>query len=233
MEFAYTGKKGGCKRLKEAQCLHTPTESFMARFSDIYRADELKAAADALELWRRKTAAEKKALYATATAVAGGKRLNRSTKVGFIQPFGAPDNFWYETKILASATEAPTANEENVASLITAVTTAVISFVLPSVPVGANNLSNQAKKVQFAKVRCSEKSGAGVPTTSRLTSRPYTKYNSNTASSSFGASVLIKEEPAVAKLIRASLMPATPVAGRSIGFSSQGNVGNVTKAAAA
>ncbi|MEG4458911.1 hypothetical protein [Microcoleus sp. N9_A1] len=205
----------------------------MARFSDIYRADELKAAADALELWRRKTAAEKKALYATATAVAGGKRLNRSTKVGFIQPFGAPDNFWYETKVLASATEAPTANEENTASLITAVTTAVSLFIFASVPVGANNLSNQAKKVQFAKVRCSEKSGAGVPAISRLTSRPYTKYNSNTASSSFGASSAALNEPTAAKAIKASLMPVTPVAGRSIGFTSQGNIGNVTKAAAA
>lgn len=205
----------------------------MARFSDINRADELKAAATALELWRRKTRAEKKALYATAAAVAGGKRMNRGSKIGFIQPFGAPDNFWYETKVLAPATDAPTAAEENAAALILAVVGSVSPFVYPTVPVGPNNLSATAKKVQFAKVKCTEKSGASVPTTSRLTGMPYTKVNTNTASSPFGGNLIVKDQPMAVKAIRLVLMPpATPIAGRSVGFTPQRNIGNIAKAAA-
>lgn len=205
----------------------------MTRFSDIYRADELKAAATALELWRRKTAAEKKAAYTAAAAIGGGKRLNRGTKIGFIQPFGAPDNFWYETKVLAPATDAATANEENAASLITAVNTATSSFIFAALPGGANNLSAEAKKVQFAKIRCTEKSSAGTPTNSRLTARPYTKYSSNTASSPFGASSAALNEAAARKLIKTLLMPpSSPPVGRSIGFTPQGDIGSVAKATA-
>jgi hypothetical protein len=101
----------------------------MARFSDIRRGEELKAANDLLELWQRKTRAEKKALYLAATNVGGGKRVNRGSKVGYVQPFGAPDNFWYETQVLAPATEAPTPAEENAAALILAVVGAAAPFV--------------------------------------------------------------------------------------------------------
>lgn len=206
----------------------------MARFGDIRRGDELKAANDALQLWQRKTRAEKKAAYIAAAAIGGGKRLNRGSKTVFIQPFGAPDNFWYETKTLAPATEAPTTAEENAAALILAVVSATAAYGFPSVPVGANNMSNQANKIQFAKVRCTEKSGAGTPTTSRLTGLPYTKYNSNTASSPFGANATTKDQPAAVKLIKAILMPPqAPTAGRSVGFTAQGNVGNVARAATA
>ncbi|MEG4323605.1 MULTISPECIES: hypothetical protein [unclassified Microcoleus] len=206
----------------------------MARFSDIYRADELKAAATALEAWRRKTAAEKKALYATAAAVGEGKRLNRGSRIGFIQPFGAPDNFWYETKVLALPISPPGEKEEQDNSLVQAVMTAVNSFILESVPTGANNLSNKAKNIVFAKVRCtSKKSGNPAPATSRMTGRPYSKFNTNTASSPFGATSAALTEPAAQKIIRGTLMPATPVAGRSVGFSPQGYVGSVTKGSAA
>lgn len=203
----------------------------MARFSDIRRGDELKAANDALQLWQRKTRVEKKALYATAAAVGGGKRLNRNSKTAYIQPFGGADNFWYETKVLAPATDAPLLGEENATALIGAVVLAVGPNILNSLPVGANNVSSTAKKIQFAKVKCTERSGAGTPTTSRLTGLPYTKVNTNTASSPFGSSTAAVSQPLAIKLIRRALMPATPIAGRSVGFTPQGNVGNITKSA--
>jgi len=199
----------------------------MARFSDINRADELKLAATALNLWRGRSRAEKAALYATATAVGEGKRLNRGSKIAFIQPFGAPDNFWYETKVLAPATASPTAKEENVPSLIAAVVSAVQPYISAVLPVGPTNMATTAKKIQFAKVMCTEKGTATFPTTSRMTGRPYVKMNSNTASCPFGAIALLATQPVVVKIIRTTLMPATPVAGRSVGFTSQGNVGNI------
>ena len=204
----------------------------MARFSDIQRADELKLAKDAFDAWLKKSRAEKKALYATATAVGGGKRVNRGTAPGYIQPFGAPDNFWYETKILAAPTAPATPTEEAATGLITAVVTATAGFQVTAVPAGPTNIANLAKKVQFAKVKCTEKTGAGVAAISRLTGLPYTKYNTNTVSSPFGVGDggAVNTEPTARTTIRNLLMTGTP-AGRSVGFTSQGFVGNITKAA--
>lgn len=203
----------------------------MARMTDIMRADELKAAKDKLETWQKLDRAAKKAAYATAAAVGGGKRVNRGASLGYIQPFGAPDNFWYETKILAAPTAAATPNEEAAGALITAVITATAPFQVLTVPPGTNNIANLAKKVQFAKARCTEKSGAGIATTSRVTGLPYTKYASNTVSSPFGVGDggAVNTEPTARTAIRTALMNGNP-AGRSVGFSPQGFVGNVMKA---
>lgn len=208
----------------------------MARMTDILRADELKAAKDKYEAWLKLDTVQKKAAYAT--AVGDHKRVNRASRTVFIQPFGGPDNFWYETKALApaAAAPAPAPNEENEAGLITAVITATTTapFVVLTVPAGANNMSNLARKVQFAKVRCTEKTGSGAPKNSRMTGRPYMKYNTNSISSPFGyaSGVVDKTEQGAAKLIRAGLMGANAPAGRSVGFTPQGFVGNIVKAAA-
>ncbi|MEG4108999.1 hypothetical protein [Microcoleus sp. S13_C5] len=209
----------------------------MARMTDILRADELKLAKTAYETWLKLDRAAKKAAYATATGVGGGKRANRGSRIVFIQPFGAPDNFWYETKGLAPAADAPapTTVEESASGLITAVISATTAFTPLVVPAGANNMSNRARKVQFAKVRCTERAaGAGTPTTSRITGLPYTKYNTNTISSPFGMApgATDKTEQFAARAIRNSLLTGNP-AGRFVSFTSQGDVGNITKAPAA
>ena len=206
----------------------------MARMTDILRADELKAAKDTYELWLKKTRAEKQAAYAT--AVGDHKRVNRTSRTVYIQPFGSPDNFWYETKAIAPATEAPTptAKEENDAGLITLVITATTTapHVILAVPTGPNNMSNLARKVQFAKVKCTERTGVSEAKLSRMTGLPYTKYNTNTISSPFGyaTGIVDKTEQGAAKLIRAGLLGTTPPANRLVGFTSQGNVGNIVKA---
>lgn len=208
----------------------------MARMQDILRADELKVAKDNYESWLRLDRTAKKAAYATAAEIGGGKRANRGTSMAFIQPFGAPNNFWYETKVLAAPTTAPTATEEAATALITAVMSATTGFRVATVPVGPNNVSNLAKKIQFAKVRCTERNGAGVPTTSRITKLPYTKYNSNTISNSFGVGnttqAAADTEPEARRVIQGLLMAGTP-AGRTVSFKSQGFVGNIAIAAAA
>lgn len=205
----------------------------MARMQDILRADELKIAKDNYELWLKLSRAAKIAAYATAAGVGGGKRANRGSAMSFIQPFGAPDNFWYEAKVLAAASTPPTANEEAAAALITAVISATTGFRLATVPVGPNNVSNLAKKIQFSKVRCTERGSAGTPTTSRITKLPYTKYNSNTISNSFGkgsgTQVANDTEPEAIRAIRGLLMTGTPT-GRSVSFKSQGFVGNIANA---
>lgn len=204
--------------------------------SDILRADELKSAKDAYELWLKLDRTGKKAAYKTATAVGGGRRVNRGVSTGFVQPFGTPENFWYETKVLATPTSAATPEEESATALIAAVVTATAGFRVISVPVGPNNLSNLAKKIQFAKAKCTERSGAGAPTTSRITKLPYTKYNTNTVSNSFGVGNSTQSaantEPEARRVITNLLMAGNP-AGRFVSFTSQGFIGNVANAPAA
>lgn len=203
----------------------------MARMSDILRADELKAAKDKYELWLRLDRAAKQAAYAT--AVGDHRRLNRASRVAYVQPFGAPDNFWYEAKVLApaAATPAPGTKEENDAALITALLTAVsptatTGYVLGTAPTAANNVSAEARKIQFAKVKLTQRTGVGTPgKISRLTGLPYTKYQTNTVSCPFGvnATVTDKSEQAAQKALKNALKGDN----RSIGFAAQGDVGNI------
>lgn len=197
----------------------------MARFSDINRADELKAAAIKLAAWRALDATAKKASYATATGVGGGKRANRSSKIGFIQPFGAATKIWYETRVLAPQTETdtPKTNEEAVGNLVTAVLTAIGAGISPELPTGAGNTSVAVTKVQFAKVRLTEKTGAETPTNSRITGRPYIKRNSNTVSCPYGKSTTFTDEATARGLLRTALLGTTP-GGKSVGFTPQGDV---------
>lgn len=203
----------------------------MARMSDIMRADELKAAKDVYDLWLKKSRADKQIAYNL--AVGDHKRLNRSSRVGYVQPFGAPDNFWYETKVLAPASETPAPNtkEENDTALITALLTAVApsattGYVLGTAPTAANNVSAEARKIQFAKVRLTERTGTGQPgKLSRLTGLPYTKYATNTVSCPFGVNSTStdKSEQAAQKVLKNALKGAN----KSIGFTPQGDVGNI------
>lgn len=197
----------------------------MARFSDINRADELKAAAIKLATWRSLDAAAKKAAYTAATAVGNGKRANRSSRTAFIQPFGSSNNIWFETKMLAQSSETPSpdSNEEAVSGLITLLLTAVVSGFNLTLPAGAGNISVATKKIQLAKARITEKTGTGVATTSRITGRPYTKFNSNTLSCPYGKSASFTSEAVARGIIRTTLLGTTP-SGKSVGFTPQGDV---------
>ncbi|MEG4964589.1 MULTISPECIES: hypothetical protein [unclassified Microcoleus] len=211
----------------------------MARFGDIMRAEELKAAKDKFDAWLKLDRAAKQAAYAT--AVGNNKRVNRASRIAYIQPFGAPDKFWYETKALASAaaTPAPNTKEENDAGLITLVLTATAptattGYVLATVPTGAGNVSARAKKIKFATVKVTERTGAGAPQISRMTGRPYLKYATNTVSSPFGvnSSASDKSEQGARKALRTALLGSTPPDNRFVGFSPQGDIGNIVIASA-
>jgi hypothetical protein len=197
----------------------------MARFSDINRADELKAAAVKLDLWRKLDATAKKAAYATATGVGGGKRANRSSKLGFIQPFGASDKIWFETKVLApqAETDTPKTNEESVGNMVSAVLSAVAPGISATLPTGAGNISVQMKKIKLAKVRLTERTGTGADATSRMTGRPYRKFNSNTISCPFGKGGTFTGEAVARGLIGTALLVASTTS-KTVGFSPQGNV---------
>lgn len=201
----------------------------MARFSDINRADELKAAATQLELWRKKDAEAKKKAYADALAVGNGKRANRSSIPGFIQPFGPADKIWYETKVLApqTQTKAPSTNEESVGNLVTALLAAIGTGIAKELPAGAGNTSVAVTKVQFAKVRLTEKTGKGTDANSRMTGRPYKKFNTNTISCPYGKSSTFPDEATARDLLRTTLLkPAeSETAGvKTVGFTAQGDV---------
>lgn len=198
----------------------------MARFSDINRADELKAAAIKLAAWRALDSAAKKAAYKAAAAVGNGKRANRSSKIGFIRPFGAADKLWYETRVLAPQAEtgAPKTNEEAVGNLVAAVLEAIGDGIVAELPAGAGNTSVAVKKVQFAKVRLTEKtSTVPDPVISRMTGRSYTKHVSNTISCPYGKSANFTSEAVARGLIRTALLGTSP-AGKTVGFSPQGDV---------
>lgn len=196
----------------------------MGRYSDINRADELKAAKDKLELWRKKDRAEKQAAYAATQAATGNKRSNVGRTIAWIQPFGAPDKFFYETWIPGPASD-PTAKEENANTIITKVANAakVQGQALIVAPVGANIVIQQAKKIQFAKVIYTEV-GATVPTVkSRITDLPYSYRKTDSVSSNFGqAATGAISEQATQALLRAALLAATTNA--RVSFKPQGDV---------
>lgn len=194
----------------------------MARFSDINRADELKAAALVLEAWRKKDAAQKREAYAA--AMGDHKRVNRASSTAFIQPFGVSKLF-YETKALAfnADTPAPKEKEENANTLVGVITSALwTKAIFSELPSGAGNISVPAKKVKFAKVRVTE---TGTKTksnqVSRFTGKVYTKHETNTLSCPYGqGSDTFANESKAKDTLRSALKGEK----RTIGFTAQGDI---------
>jgi hypothetical protein len=195
----------------------------MGRFSNINRAEELLAAKNKLDAWRKLDKAAKQAAYKAARM---GLRTNIGRQVGYIQPFGTTGNFWYETKVLSPPQDPATPNEENETSLINSIVAAIVGAtgkrVITTVPTGANLIIKKARKIEFAKVRVQLTSGASRETTSRFTAGKYRQIESKSASCSFGAIGAESEQTAQAAII-AAIKATLPTA--IITFVPQGFVG--------
>lgn len=199
----------------------------MARYGDINRAEELKAAKDKLDLWLKMSRAEKQAAFAATQAATGNKRSNVGRTPAWIQPFGAPDKFFYETYIPGPPSGDPTAKEENANTIITKVANAAKAEgkALIAQPVGANIIIQKARKIQFAKVIYSQVGGAVNGVVSRITGIPYSYRKTDAVSSNFGqAATGAVSEQATQALLRTALLGATPSGNERVSFKPQGDV---------
>lgn len=197
----------------------------MARYRDIERAEELMAAKTNLEAWRKLNNAAKSTAYKTARL---GLKVNVGYSIGYIKPFGeSSDNFYWEGKVLAVPTDPPkTDAEENSNGLITSVRSAVAAAggFAETKPTGTNVITKVAKKIQFARVLCTQPKSGRRNTTSRMTGRPYLLVETDTVSCPFGQSAAPNNvEQAVRQAIRTALKTSLPTA--RVSFRSQGYVG--------
>ena len=196
----------------------------MARYSDINRADELKAAADKLETWRRLSRPAKKTAYNTQLTALQSKRANVGRQPCYIQPFISSNKVWLETKCLASPDSAPTAGEETETGLITALSTAIgISATgrcrtVP--PTGANLVIFPGRRIKFARAIITEKKGVVIQATSRITGLPYSYRGGSSVSCPFGRTGSETEDAARAAIRNA----IPPTADRTVRFVTQGSV---------
>ncbi|MDF0551692.1 hypothetical protein [Kamptonema sp. UHCC 0994] len=199
----------------------------MARYGDINRAEELKAAKDKLDLWLKMSRAEKQAAFAATQAATGNKRSNVGRTTAWIQPFGAPDKFFYETWIPGSPSGDPTAKEENANTIITKVANAVKAANLAAIaePTGANLIIEKARKIQFAKVIYSQVGGTVNGVVSRITGIPYSYKKTDSVSSSFGQGVTapVPSEGTAQAQLRVALLAAA-TGNERVSFKPQGNV---------
>ncbi|MGL5927111.1 hypothetical protein, partial [Chroococcidiopsis sp.] len=197
------------------------------RFTDIERAEELRAAKIKLEAWRSSDRVAKKAAYAAAKL---GGRTNVNRQVAYIKPFGAGTNFWYETKVLTSNASSGelTPGEENEASLVGAVVAAIVAatdgFASTTAPTGANTVIKVAKKIQFARVKVIIPGTATPRTrTSRFTGNIYTQKESKSVSCPFGMKTGSVTEAEAKVTIRNAILQLLPAA--RVIFYPQGFVG--------
>ncbi|WP_019487453.1 hypothetical protein [Kamptonema formosum] len=198
----------------------------MGRYSDINRAEELLKAKEKLDLWLKKDRAEKQAAFAATQTATGNKRSNVGRTTAWIQPFGAPDKFFYETWIPGPGSD-PTPKQENANTIIAKVATAAREQgkALIDEPTGANIIIQKARKIQFAKVNYSEVGAAVAGIVSRITGIPYSYNKTDSVSSNFGqAATGAISEQATQALLRTALLGATPTGTQRVSFKPQGDV---------
>ena len=201
----------------------------MARYGDINRADELKAAKTAYTAWLEKSRKDKQAAYAA------NKRSNVGRQIAWIQPFDAPKSFYYEFHIPLAPSTSPTANEESASAAITAVIDAATTTgnVLIKAPTGAGVILETARKVQFARFSYTLVGESVDGIVSRITNNPYSYRKSDSVSSAFGQNATsIASEITTRGSLRDKLIGSTP-AGKRISFKPQGNIRIALAAAAA
>lgn len=208
----------------------------MGRFSDIMRADELKADKDAYELWLKKTRAEKQAAYKTTIEKTGNKRSNVGTETGFIFPFGVDQSkkIVLALGLLKEGSDLA-ASEENEAALITKMRTAVIGAALyastGNLPAAHIVFDTAGKKIKPAKVRLVELGAKVDDIKSRFTGRPYSYRKRNSVSCSFGQKIGTETDYEKARVaIRTALETEAKYTAY---FTPQGEIDIVVTAAAA
>lgn len=169
-------------------------EIFMGRFSDIMRADELKADKDAYDLWLRKTRAEKRTAYQATIAKTGNKKSNVGTELGYIFPFGVVQTAKVVLAVgIVKDGEDLATSEETEGALITKLRTAVVGDALyasVSAPTaGLIVFDTRGKKIKPAKVKLVQVGAKVEGVVSRITGRPYSYRKKNSVSCSFGQKI--------------------------------------------
>jgi hypothetical protein len=198
----------------------------MARYSDINRAEELLAAKNKLEAWRKLDRAAKATAYKASRL---GLKVNVGSSIGYIKAFGeVSDKFYWEAKLLAvpTATAKPDV-EENNNTLITSVRAAVIGAgaAAETKPTATDITVKKARKIELARVICTVPKTQTRTTTARTTGRPYTQVETDSVSCPFGAGSTDanKVEQTVREAIRTALKTSQPNA--RVTFKPQGYVG--------
>lgn len=163
----------------------------MARFSDINRADELKAAKDKLEAYMKLTTAAKQAAYKTATK---GGRLLVGKQDGLLIPFGLPDDKIYVgLKLPAPSSSTVTGEEqEKDNALISQVIGTIVGDALwarTTRPPTTTVIGSMGRSQPPAARVIYTKKGAQADRISRFTGKGYKSPTVNTVSCPFGIKV--------------------------------------------
>lgn len=181
------------------------------------RGPELKSAYDAYQLWVQKTKAEKQTAYA---AVKKGDRAKYDRLDCWLAPFGAPANFYILVQGIAeSVTAAPAP------AVVAGVQDA--NRLRYEAPTGTTLTIIRLPKAKLAKVTITKRVGTtATQTASRITGASYTHYETNTASSVFGASTTTEDYDAAVTAIRAVALVKTEAEGigGSVRFAPQATV---------
>lgn len=151
----------------------------MARYSDIVRGPELKAAYDRLLLWQAKTKAEKQTAY---TAAKQGTRIEVARVSAWLQPFGAPSTVMLQLK---APEQAPTNGTAQ--ALVAAIKTG--DRVKYTQPTTAGLTILKIPKAKLAKVFLTERTvTATTESASRITGDMYKHHTTDSVSARFGQS---------------------------------------------
>ncbi len=163
-------------------------------YSIIRKADELKEALNAYETWKRRSAAEKQAIFQTQKTKTQNPKTARSFESAYLRPFNIPlnKNVWIECKVpVSTAAESGQTESEN--QLITDLRSKVVTpqsggfTTTASPPTGSTTVSSPAiRQSMLARVNLVEIKEKRDGITSRTTNRPYTYRKRNAVSSPIG-----------------------------------------------
>ena len=191
------------------------------RFSDILRADELKAAKDEYEKWMKLSRAEKKAAYNAVITASGNQRTARQTTPCFVRIYGDTDAIKVYTvsqKITGStAGEGTESSSALASSLVT-----LLKDYTHETAAAEKSITIKLKRGDLALCKLSkEKTGAIHNGTSRFTKIPYRTRLRDTISQRFGQkaanSSYFSDKTNITKAVN-------KLDGYSVSFEAQGNI---------
>ncbi len=191
------------------------------RFSDILRADELKAAKDEFEKWMKLSRAEKKAAYNAVITASGNQRTARNTESCYVRIYG--DTEAIKVYTLSQKVTGSTAGEgtESSSALASSLVTLLTNYTHAS-PAEEKSITIKLRRGLLASCKLSkEKTGAIYNGTSRFTKIPYRTRLKDTISQRFGqktaGSSYFSDKTDITKAVNA-------LDGYFVSFETQGNI---------
>lgn len=191
------------------------------RFSDILRADELKAAKDEFEKWMKLSRAEKKAAYNAVITASGNQRTARNTESCYVRIYGDTETIKVYT--LSQKVTGSTAGEgtESSSALASSLVTLLTNYT-HAAPAAEKSITIKLRRGLLASCKLSkEKTGAIYNGTSRFTKIPYRTRLKDTISQRFGQkagnSSYFSDKTDITKAVNA-------LDGYFVSFETQGNI---------